>query len=108
MVWELLGLRLIRLTSGTSLSGVEEAVRIMVVLVLIVPLPRLWFVVSIDHLTRLAPEPTHDMPTRWHLEQVGWTSSHFFFCFLHASQARPDGTPGIARLHEASHGKGGS
>ena len=77
----------------------------IVVLVLIVPLPRLWFVVSIDHLTRLAPEPTHVMPTRWHLEQVGWTSSHFFFCFLHASQARPDGTPGIARLHEASHGK---
>jgi len=77
----------------------------IVVLVLIVPLPRLWFVVSIDHLTRLAPEPTHVMPTRWHLEQVGWTSSHFFFCFLHASQARPDGTPGMARLHEASHGK---
>ena len=77
----------------------------IVMLVLIVPLPRLWFVVSMDHLTRLAPEPTHVMPTRWHLEQVGWTSSHFFFCFLHASQARPDGTPGMARLHEASHGK---
>jgi hypothetical protein len=64
IVWELLGLRLIRLTSGTSWSGVEEAVRMIVVLVLIVPLPRLWFVVSIDHLTRLAPEPTHVMPTR--------------------------------------------
>ena len=64
IVWELLGLRLIRLTKGTSWSGVEEAVRMIVVLVLTVPLPRLWFVVSIDHLTRLAPEPTHVMPTR--------------------------------------------
>jgi hypothetical protein len=64
IVWELLGLRLIRLTSGASWSGVEEAVRTIVVLVLIVPLPRVWFVVSIDHLTRLAPEPTQVMPTR--------------------------------------------
>jgi hypothetical protein len=77
-----------------------------VVLVLVVTLPRTLLVVSIDHLTRLAPEPTHVMPTRRHLEHVGWTSSHFFFCFLQASQARPDGTPGIARLHEASHDEG--
>jgi len=63
-----------------------------------------------------SPEPVQGIPSRLHLEHVGFVSSHyssdqfsshslpslwglltFFFCFLHCAHARPEGTPGILK-----------